>query len=344
MDVVDSTNTYAKARYGVDLDGCASALRAASLAACAGGMEVSGGAGERRSCRLPLDAMVANEQTAGRGRLGRTWLSQRGQTLVVTYVAYLPERILRDLGGGWLTNACGLACLEALRDLAGDLVAGAADSATDADATGAPGPEDLRLKWPNDLYCGGRKLGGILCELVGGLPAGCQATGGLDAGGLAGQPVGGRTADSQAEDLVGVAFGIGANLLTPADQLPLATATSLVAWMGEGATRGASGQGPCHGIGLPPFEDLRARLVGQVADRLGAYLGDLATCGREAAERLLPRLREASYTLGRQVEVSRVDGSRIRGRALDILADTALLVEAEDGRRVKVTSGDVGVL
>jgi len=89
----------------------------------------------------PHGAMVtADEQTAGRGRLGRRWVSSAGEGLYVS-VVLRPER-------GWSSQwaALGLAVGLGLHEgLAGWL----------------PG---LRLKWPNDLLVGPRKLAGVLCE------------------------------------------------------------------------------------------------------------------------------------------------------------------------------------
>lgn len=78
--------------------------------------------------------LVALEQTAGRGRRGRTWYSQPGDAL--TFSLGLPLSP-RDWSG--LSLVVGLSLAEQLH------------------------PE-LRLKWPNDLWWQGRKLGGILVE------------------------------------------------------------------------------------------------------------------------------------------------------------------------------------
>lgn len=74
--------------------------------------------------------VVADHQTAGRGRLDRRWEAAPGAALLVSFV--LPTSPLLSL-------AAGIAA---------------------AEACGA----DVRLKWPNDLMLGGRKLGGILVE------------------------------------------------------------------------------------------------------------------------------------------------------------------------------------
>lgn len=87
--------------------------------------------------------LVAEEQTAGRGRLGRSWTSPARSGLTFSV-------LLRPVGPparlGWLPLLTGLAVAESVSRLAG---------------------LDVRLKWPNDLLVGERKLGGILAERVG---------------------------------------------------------------------------------------------------------------------------------------------------------------------------------
>jgi BirA family biotin operon repressor/biotin-[acetyl-CoA-carboxylase] ligase len=83
--------------------------------------------------------VIANEQTAGRGRGGKSWQSSRGAGLWLTLI----ERPADSSGLGVLSLRAGLAAAEALDRFA---------------------PEPIRLKWPNDLYIDQGKLGGILVE------------------------------------------------------------------------------------------------------------------------------------------------------------------------------------
>jgi len=95
---------------------------------------------------------VADEQTAGRGRLGRTWVAPAGSALLVSVLlrpALPVERV------HLATLAAGLAALDALAAL--DRI-GAADTSR----SGRPG-----LKWPNDVVVDDRKLAGILAEADG---------------------------------------------------------------------------------------------------------------------------------------------------------------------------------
>ncbi len=96
--------------------------------------------------------LVAEQQTRGRGRLGRDWQSDIGASL--TFSLSLPLAP-REWSG--LSLAVGVALADALDRPA-------------ADAAGASSPR-LMLKWPNDLWLAdgpgrGRKLGGVLIETV----------------------------------------------------------------------------------------------------------------------------------------------------------------------------------
>lgn len=84
--------------------------------------------------------VVADHQTAGRGRWGRTWLSQPGEALLFSLVLRPNEPAAAM---GLLTTAAGVACAEGIEE-----------------STGLP----TRVKWPNDVTANGRKLAGILVE------------------------------------------------------------------------------------------------------------------------------------------------------------------------------------
>ena len=88
----------------------------------------------------PGDVFTASFQTAGRGRLDHRWLAERGQNLMTS--AVIDVAGLEAEHAATLPLAVGLAVVEALRDMV----------------------PSLKLKWPNDVLAGGRKLAGILCE------------------------------------------------------------------------------------------------------------------------------------------------------------------------------------
>jgi len=87
--------------------------------------------------------VIAESQTAGRGRAGRKWLTPPGAGLAFSLVLrpaplnLPPERTAR------LTMLAGLAVCESIEQVAG---------------------VRARLKWPNDILIAGRKTGGILAE------------------------------------------------------------------------------------------------------------------------------------------------------------------------------------
>jgi BirA family biotin operon repressor/biotin-[acetyl-CoA-carboxylase] ligase len=88
--------------------------------------------------------VVAEEQTDGRGRLDRSWVSppQAGLTFSVLLRPSLePEQL------GWVPLWGGLAVAQALREVA---------------------EVDAVLKWPNDVLAGDRKVAGLLAEAVDG--------------------------------------------------------------------------------------------------------------------------------------------------------------------------------
>jgi BirA family transcriptional regulator, biotin operon repressor / biotin---[acetyl-CoA-carboxylase] ligase len=89
--------------------------------------------------------LAAEEQTAGRGRLDRTWLSPARAAL--TFSVLLRPVGVPPVRRGWLPLLVGVAAATAARQVSG---------------------LDVRLKWPNDLLLGPRKLAGILAEQSGG--------------------------------------------------------------------------------------------------------------------------------------------------------------------------------
>lgn len=129
-------------------------------------------------------AVIATlDQTAGRGRLGRVWTAPPGACLAASVLlrpvavdgTALPlERF------GWFPLLAGACLAEAIAAVLGA-------------SAGAEGP--VAVKWPNDVQVGGRKIAGLLAELVPGSGA--------------------------------VVVGSGVNLTLDEAQLPVPTATSL---------------------------------------------------------------------------------------------------------------------
>ena len=110
FDIIDSTNTEAKRRIV---------------------------GGNHAPCLL-----LAEQQTAGRGRLGRSFYSPAQTGLYMTLVLGEPASLA---GGTMLTIAAATAAAEAVEAITG---------------------VETQVKWVNDLYLQGRKVAGILCEAV----------------------------------------------------------------------------------------------------------------------------------------------------------------------------------
>ena len=131
--------------------------------------------------------VIAEAQTAGRGRLGRRWTSPAGKGLLFS-VLLRPALPMSEVHLLTLVTACAAA--EAIESLAA-----------------AP----IRIKWPNDLFIGDRKVGGILLEVAG-----------------------------EQDEVDWVVVGIGINVNTEYSELPVAlrrTATSLKIAGGEPVDR-----------------------------------------------------------------------------------------------------------
>jgi len=87
------------------------------------------------------EVLLAEYQTAGRGRRGRLWLAPPGGALCLS-MSWTFGEVPQELGA--LGLAIGVCALRALR---------------------AHGIDAVTLKWPNDLLIGERKLGGVLIDL-----------------------------------------------------------------------------------------------------------------------------------------------------------------------------------
>jgi BirA family transcriptional regulator, biotin operon repressor / biotin---[acetyl-CoA-carboxylase] ligase len=206
--------------------------------------------------------VVAQEQTAGRGRQGRSWHSPRGDSLYLSLVLR-PELSPRQVPP--ITLAAGLAVIDAVNS------AGVAAS----------------LKWPNDVLVGERKLAGILTEM-----------------------------STRGDRVDHVIVGIGVNLAGkrfPPELAGIATSIALV--------RGGA-------VDRPAFE--RALLAG-----LERWLGRFLVGGPAA-------IADAWTAVARLGPVRVDDGERaLVAEAVGLDRDGALIVIDGEGRRHRITAGDV---
>ncbi len=98
----------------------------------------------------------AEHQTAGKGRRGRQWVSPYGSNIHVSMLWRFQQGGIAGTAG--LSLAIGVAVIRALKQFH---------------------INDVGLKWPNDIYSQGKKLGGILIEVSGEADGPCAAVIGL---------------------------------------------------------------------------------------------------------------------------------------------------------------------
>jgi BirA family biotin operon repressor/biotin-[acetyl-CoA-carboxylase] ligase len=91
---------------------------------------------------------VAEHQSNGRGQYGRVWQASAGSSLLLSVLLFPPPELRRPV---ILTAWAAVAIAEAIRELAGG---------------------EARIKWPNDLLVGGKKVCGILIEQACGVVVG----------------------------------------------------------------------------------------------------------------------------------------------------------------------------
>lgn len=247
--------------------------------------------------------LVADHQSAGRGRLGRVWQAPPGASLLVSVLLRPPSAVV-----GVVAMGVGLAMAEAVEELTGlapglkwpnDLVVAASDTDISAMPDGVSGDPGVAAAGGPD-----RKLAGILAEAD--WPAGSTASGGWRAPGP--------------DERLAVVVGVGINVDWPAE-LPAdlaATATALNHAAGRVVDRG----------------DLLVAFL----RRLDAVYGALVRSRSSGA--LLDAWRGRSATLGRRVRVD-LGSSDVEGTAVDVTDEGHLVVETPDGERRTFAVGDV---
>jgi BirA family transcriptional regulator, biotin operon repressor / biotin---[acetyl-CoA-carboxylase] ligase len=174
--------------------------------------------------------VTAEAQTQGRGRLGRTWHSPPGRSLYVSILLRPKVPVARVPQISLLT---ALAVRRALTVVCPRL--------------------EVKVKWPNDLWVGERKLGGILCEMA-----------------------------AEADQVRHVVVGVGVNVNLAADEFPAdlaGRATSLRRELGTPIARP-----PLLAAFLNAFEVLLSEWL-QAVD-LGPFLAELEGCSALSGRRV----------------------------------------------------------
>ncbi|WP_136706694.1 biotin--[acetyl-CoA-carboxylase] ligase [Agromyces sp. H66] len=254
--------------------------------------------------------IVTDDQTRGRGRMGRTWLAPTGKTLAIS-VLLRPElpggASLPPEAYGWIPLMAGAAMTEAVRR-AVDAAASAKADLEDDDDTGGV---EVVLKWPNDVLVSGYKICGILSEL---LPVAEPVAEPVEAA-----PSTGSRRQARGPSVV---VGAGLNLTLDEHDLPTLTSTSLLL-----------------ATGVRPDADA------VLSDYLSGFLGlvrAFAEHGGDAeASGIADRVATLCGTLGSEVRVELPGDRELIGVAERIDRDGRLVVRDRNGEAQSVAAGDV---
>lgn len=220
--------------------------------------------------RLTSGAIVlAESQSAGRGRDGRSWLSVPDVNLLFTLVL-MTDDFAAQRSLAYITPLAIAESLEAIAAEQGIVL-------------------HADLKWPNDVEIEGRKVAGVLIETT-------------------------ETEQGQPVALVGVGVNVNMDVSLYPEIADIAISLR-----------------EAIGVEIP-----REELLAHICNRIEAYHLDALGGSREPFEAWRGRL----ITLGREVTATGATET-LRGIAVDIDPDGALVLETAGGQRVRVEAGDV---
>lgn len=267
-------------------------------------IDLAAGAADTGQFFPDLSVLIADAQPAGKGRLGRAWEVPAGAAMISSVLLWPEEQCLTSGSGkdfaptgyGWLSILAGVALCQSLR------------THTDVEAT---------LKWPNDVVIKGRKLAGILAQVVPARSATATA------------PAISTMASSGTEMGPGVVVGVGVNVSLQETELPTDRATSLL-------VEGVPASGLDRNQLLPAYLNNFAKLYQDFA----AAGGDahMPLSGGASAVELA---RDLMSTLGQQVRAELPGGTMLYGTAVDLNSDGSLQLCDALGEEHNVSAGDV---
>jgi len=246
--------------------------------------------------------LAAEQQVAGRGRLGRAWVSPPRAAL--TFSVLLRPTAVPRARLGWLPLLAGVAVAAAVRAVA---------------------EVDAQLKWPNDVLAGqGNPLAGGSGPAAAGGPVGAPDQGSRAGTVVPPRKLGGILAEAAGDAVV---VGIGVNVSTEPAELPppgpgALPATSL-------RLEGAAGLD-------------RARLLaGILAGLERRYRAWCQVSGDTERSGLRAEYTGLCATIGRRVRVELPGGRLLDGLAAGVDADGRLLVSVPPDADLPVAAGDI---
>ncbi|MDY5127915.1 biotin--[acetyl-CoA-carboxylase] ligase [Actinotignum sp. GS-2025f] len=235
--------------------------------------------------------LIADEQSDGRGRMGRSWFATKDGSLLFSVLIAVPETVRAELS--WVTFAGALAARAALEKLGADVA----------------------ISWPNDIVTRPRaaKLAGVLGEVVS-----------TDAAGNIGIVLGvGINLGLRTEELptpTSASLATAGFPVPSRDEVAAVYVRELGARLAALGAACASGRGPAAASGavVPETEASDAGVTGTgttAAERSG----------------LLAELNATCDTLREGITVNRPRDTPVRGRGMRVLADGALVVATPGG-------------
>ncbi|WP_026529831.1 biotin--[acetyl-CoA-carboxylase] ligase [Haematomicrobium sanguinis] len=232
-----------------------------------------------------LSILTTQHQTAGKGRLERAWDSPAETTIAVSLVLKPTNKHGRPLptqSYGWFTLLAALALAETLQQTA---------------------TVSASIKWPNDVQVDGKKISGILAQLVA-------------------DPTGNPPA---------VVLGTGINVSQTEEELPLDTSTSIALAASDPANSDAA---------LPTRDQFLADYLNNFARQ---YREFCANDGNPTAgtPSVLASVSSIMNTLGATVDVTLPSGDILTGRATALDQTGALIVLDQAGNPQAISAGDV---
>ncbi|POH60616.1 biotin--[acetyl-CoA-carboxylase] ligase [Arthrobacter glacialis] len=291
--------------------------------------DLAGSAGDPHQLWPDLSVLIADAQEAGKGRLGRTWVVPAGAAMISSVFLRPGDRAPSaagrpgsGAGSAPTSDAPTFGAPAAGQPAGGALPFDAHTSGASAFAltgyawlsilAGVALCEALRvhtsvpaaLKWPNDVVVNGRKLAGILAQLV------PFTTGGP-----------------------GVVVGAGVNVSADAHQLPTDRATSLLL---EGAIPEALDRNVLLPAYLNTFAALYNEFVAAAGDAAAPLIG-----GVGGGRSLLELAAQHMSTLGQEVRAELPGGAMLHGTATGLGNDGSLLIRDAAGTFHTVSAGDV---
>ena len=93
-----------------------------------------------KSKPLEGSVVITDKQTAGRGQFGNSWVGEEAQNIALSIILYPNLEVGEQF---YLSKIISIACVDALKSISN---------------------LDFQIKWPNDIYYGKQKIGGILIE------------------------------------------------------------------------------------------------------------------------------------------------------------------------------------